>query len=61
MEAITPGFDMYFIPTVLNSGKRDWIIGKHHEAIKEFGHFIDWREVVLEGYCILNADSKVAR
>lgn len=61
IEAVTPGFDFYFIPTVLNSEKRDWIIGKHHEAIKEFGHLIDWKEMVVEGYCVLNENSKVAQ
>lgn len=61
VDAISPGFDMYFIPTVLNSPKRDWILGKHHLAIKEFGHMIDWKEMIVEGYCILNENSKVAQ
>ncbi len=60
-ESVTPGFDLYFIPTVLNSGETKWITGLHHEAVKEFGHMIDWDEVVAEGYCILNQDCKVAR
>lgn len=61
IDAITPGFDLYFIPTVLNSKDSDWIVGKHHQAIKEFGHYIDWKEMVVEGYCILNENSKVAQ
>lgn len=61
IDAITPGFDLYFIPTVLNSPKREWILGNHHEAIKEFVHMIDWKEMVVEGYCILNENSKVAQ
>ncbi|WAA09197.1 heptaprenylglyceryl phosphate synthase [Fervidibacillus albus] len=60
-EAITPGFDLYFIPTVLNANEAKWILKEHHRAIKEYGHFIDWREVITEGYCILNPDSKVAQ
>lgn len=58
MEAITPGFDAYFIPSVLNSKDKKWIIDVQHEAIKEFGHLIDWNEVFVEGYCILNDESK---
>lgn len=60
-EAITPGFDLYFIPTVLNSTNHKWIVGEHQKAIMEYGHFINWQEVVTEGYCILNPDSKVAK
>ena len=60
IDAVAPGFDLYFIPTVLNSNHRDWIIGKHHEAVKQFSHLVDWREIVVEGYCVLNKNSKVA-
>ncbi|AQQ52444.1 heptaprenylglyceryl phosphate synthase [Planococcus lenghuensis] len=60
IEAVTPGFDFYFIPTVLNSDDPKWIKGLHHEAIKEFGELMDWDEVVPEGYCILNPDCKAA-
>lgn len=61
IDSISPGFDLYFIPTVLNSQDPNWIIGHHHQAIKEYGHFIDWKEMVVEGYCILNENSKVAQ
>ncbi|KGX90229.1 geranylgeranylglyceryl phosphate synthase [Pontibacillus halophilus JSM 076056 = DSM 19796] len=57
-EAITPGFDYVFIPTVLNSRDREWILGAHHQAVKEYGDLIDWDELFLEGYCILNPDAK---
>jgi len=60
-DAITPGFDLYFIPTVLNSNNHEWIIGQHHRAVKEFGHWINWNEMVVEGYCVLNENSKVAQ
>ncbi|MGM9986240.1 MAG: heptaprenylglyceryl phosphate synthase [Bacillaceae bacterium] len=60
-EAITPGFDYYFLPTVLNSTNRDWILGKHHEALLEFGDIMNWEEVMVEGYCILNEDAKAAK
>ncbi|MFC7393486.1 heptaprenylglyceryl phosphate synthase [Scopulibacillus cellulosilyticus] len=61
LDAVTPGFDYYFIPTVLNTGDSDWIVGKHHEAVKAFGETINWDEVVVEGYCILNPDAKAAQ
>lgn len=59
-DSITPGFDSYLIPTVLNSINRKWIIGAHHRALKELAPFINWKEIVFEGYCILNKNSKVA-
>lgn len=61
IDAIAPGFDLYLIPTVLNSTTPKWILGKHKRAIKMFGDWINWREIVIEGYCVLNAESKVAR
>lgn len=58
MESITPGFDFYFIPSVLNSRDRKWISGLHHEAIKEYGDVMNWDEIKMEGYCILNQEAK---
>lgn len=61
IDSITPGFDFYFIPTVLNSGNPEWITGLHHKAVKEYGDLMDWDELKMEGYCILNPDCKAAR
>lgn len=61
VESVTPGFDFYFIPTVLNSTKTQWINGLHHEALREYGHMMNWDEVFTEGYCILNPDCKAAK
>ncbi|WP_141604086.1 heptaprenylglyceryl phosphate synthase [Terrilactibacillus laevilacticus] len=61
LEAITPGFDYYFIPTVLNAQDVTWLVGKQHEAMKEYGDIIDWDIVVAEGYCVLNPEAKVAK
>ena len=61
VESITPGFDFYFIPSVLNTRDIQWLSGLHHEAIKAFGKLITWDEIKIEGYCILNKDSKVAK
>ena len=60
VESVTPGFDYYFIPTVLNSTKVEWINGIHHEALLEYGHMLNWDEIVTEGYCIMNPDCKAA-
>ena len=61
IDSITPGFDFYFIPTVLNSGNPQWITGLHHDAVKEYGDLMDWDELKMEGYCILNPDCKAAK
>ncbi|WP_210367259.1 heptaprenylglyceryl phosphate synthase [Bacillus sp. REN3] len=61
IDSITPGFDFYYIPTVLNSGNPQWVTGLHHEAMKEYGDVMDWNEILVEGYCILNPDCKAAR
>ncbi|GGI17747.1 MULTISPECIES: heptaprenylglyceryl phosphate synthase [Gottfriedia] len=60
LEAVTPGYDFYFIPTVLNSTDPKWIVGMHQQAMKEFGHLIHAEELVMEGYCILNKNCKAA-
>lgn len=61
IEAITPGFDLYFIPTVLNSQDPRWIIELHHQAIKEYGHMVNWDETFVQGYCIMNEECKAAK
>lgn len=60
LDSVTPGFDFYFIPSVLNSTKTKWVKDLHIEAIKAFGDFMDWEELVPEGYCILNPACKAA-
>ncbi|MEE6451258.1 heptaprenylglyceryl phosphate synthase [Gottfriedia acidiceleris] len=61
LEAVTPGYDFYFIPTVLNSNDPKWIIGMHQQAMKEFAHLVHAEELVMEGYCILNEECKAAK
>lgn len=61
LESVTPGFDYYFIPSVLNSTKTTWVKDLHIKAIKTFGDYMDWNELVPEGYCILNPDCKAAK
>ncbi|GAA3317346.1 hypothetical protein GCM10020331_015840 [Ectobacillus funiculus] len=62
IDSVTPGFDYYYIPTVLNSQRTEWITGLHHEALREFGDIMNWDEIFFtEGYCILNADAKSSK
>src|SRR5699024_825888 len=61
LHSIVPGFDYYLIPSVLNTDHQTWSKGLHHRALKEHGHLLNMEEVLAEGYCILNAESKVAQ
>ncbi|WP_445613421.1 heptaprenylglyceryl phosphate synthase [Geobacillus sp. YF-1] len=61
VEALTPGFDVYLIPIVLNSRRTEWIIGRHHEAMKRYGDVMNGEELVAEGYCIVNRECKAAK
>lgn len=61
VESVTPGFDYYFIPTVLNTSDTKWVNGLHHEALREYGHMMNWDEIVTEGYCIMNPDCTAAK
>ncbi|WP_440896566.1 heptaprenylglyceryl phosphate synthase [Amphibacillus sp. Q70] len=58
LDAITPGFDLYHIPIVLNSQDKKWMIDIQHQAVKEYGQMIDWSDVATEGYLILNPEAK---
>ncbi|PLR81302.1 heptaprenylglyceryl phosphate synthase [Bacillus canaveralius] len=60
IDSVTPGFDLYFIPTVLNSRDPKWITELHHQAVKEYGEIMNWEEIIVEGYCILNPECKAA-
>ena len=58
IDAISPGFDYYFIPMVFNSQEKKWLMDAQHEAIKQYKELINWDETLMEGYCILNPESK---
>ncbi|MBB6450800.1 putative glycerol-1-phosphate prenyltransferase [Geomicrobium halophilum] len=61
LEALTPGFDAYFIPVVLNAHNPAFISGLHQQALKAHGQLLETEEVLGEGYCILNRNSSAAR
>jgi putative glycerol-1-phosphate prenyltransferase len=60
-EAIVPGFDLFFVPIVLNATDTKWIVGHHHQALREYGALLDWRQVVAEGYIMMNKHSTAAK
>lgn len=60
LEIVTPGFDLYFIPSVLNSTDPNWMMKLHQQAVKEYGELMDWDEMFVEGYCIMNPDCKAS-
>lgn len=57
-EILTPGFDYYFIPMVLNSKEKKYMMDIQHKAIKEYIDMMEYSEIFFEGYCILNEDAK---
>src|SRR5699024_2088461 len=48
LEAITPGYDYYFIPMVLNIRDKSWVMDKQHQAIKEYKSVMNWKETMME-------------
>ncbi|MCE4950900.1 heptaprenylglyceryl phosphate synthase [Staphylococcus hominis] len=61
LDSVMPGFDFYLIPSILNSNDVTYHNGLLHKALKQYGHMINFEEVMLEGYVVLNPDSKVAK
>jgi putative glycerol-1-phosphate prenyltransferase len=60
VELAIAGFDLYLIPTVLNSADYNWIIGNHIEALKKYSYLLNFINYSIEGYVVLNQNSKVA-
>ncbi|WP_207953294.1 heptaprenylglyceryl phosphate synthase [Paenibacillus agricola] len=60
-DAIVPGFDLFFVPIVLNAQDTQWIVGHHHQALREYGSLLDWSQVVAEGYIMMNGQSTAAQ
>jgi len=48
------------VPTVLNSGKVDWVVGIQKEWAR-IDEDIDWSRVFAEGYVVMNPESAVGR
>lgn len=61
IDCVVPGFDFYFVPSVLNSNNVDYHNGLLQKAVKEYGFMMNFDEIFLEGYVVMNAHSKVAQ
>lgn len=57
-DSVIPGFDHYFIPSVFNTTDVKWQHGLMLEALKEYSHLIDYDEMSLLPYLIMNEDCK---
>ncbi|MFZ5644887.1 MAG: heptaprenylglyceryl phosphate synthase [Bacillota bacterium] len=60
-DSVVPDVNAHFIPVVLNSDNRYWIIDAHLSAIKKYRKMIPWERTVTEGYLVCNRDSAVGR
>lgn len=61
IESTVPGFDFYFVPSILNSKDVQYHNGHLHEILKTYGHMIHFEEMIFEGYVVRNPESKVAK
>ncbi|CAM4273458.1 heptaprenylglyceryl phosphate synthase [Lacicoccus alkaliphilus] len=57
-DSVIPGFDHYFIPSVFNTTDIRWQHGLMLDALKEYSHLIDYDEMSLLPYLIMNEDCK---
>ena len=57
-DAVMPGFDHYFIPSVFNTSNIKWQHGLMLEALEEYSHLIDYEDISMLPYIILNEDCK---
>jgi phosphoglycerol geranylgeranyltransferase len=53
------GIDLLYVPSVLNTGDVQWIVGKHRDWVLR--QAVDWEKVVAEAYIVLNPDSSVGK
>ena len=58
---LTQGIDYVFLPSVMNSGDVQWIVGKHKLWVQQEREKIAWDQIVPEAYIVLNPDSSVGR
>lgn len=53
-DAVVPGFDHYFIPTVINTKDVKFTHGMLVDALMEYHDFIDYEDISLLPYIIMN-------
>lgn len=57
-DAVVPGFNHYFIPTVINTTDVTYTHGMLVEALMEYHDFIDYESISLMPYIIMNENCK---
>src|SRR5699024_8554529 len=57
-DAVMPGFDHYFIPSVFNTSNIKWQHGLMLEALEEYSHLIDYEDISMLPYIIMNENCK---
>lgn len=57
-DAVVPGFDHYFVPTVINTKDVKYIHGMLVDALMEYHDFIDYDNISLLPYVIMNDECK---
>lgn len=57
-DVAVPGFDHYFIPTVINTRDINFTHGMLVEALMEYHDFIDYESISLLPYIIMNQECK---
>lgn len=55
------GIDFVFVPSVMNSGDVQWIVGKHRYWVQQQNEKIPWSRIVPEAYIVLNPESSVGK
>jgi len=58
---LTQGIDYVFLPSVMNSGDVQWIVGKHKLWVQRERQKIAWDKIVPEAYIVLNPNSSVGK
>ncbi|WP_231957237.1 geranylgeranylglyceryl/heptaprenylglyceryl phosphate synthase [Jeotgalicoccus aerolatus] len=57
-DAVVPGFNHYFIPTVINTENVTYTHGMLVDALMEYHDFIDYSSISLMPYIIMNEECK---
>jgi phosphoglycerol geranylgeranyltransferase len=60
-EAVTFDVDYIFVPSVINSRDRWWIIEAHVNWISRIKKIAPWEKIISEAYIVLNPKSAVAK
>lgn len=57
-DAVAPGFDYYYVPSVINTQNVKYAHGLLIEALMEYHDFIEYENIKLLPYIVMNEDCK---